>query len=102
MKNISSMQNTDFTVRFEGNIIAAQVPRMAEELKDILLEAEKYEAVVADLSQVEYIDSTGITLIIGLYRTVQSKGKTFQVTGAREEIKNLLTIIQLDKVFDIN
>jgi len=102
MKNISSsIQNNDFVLRFEGNIIAAQVPQMAEEIKEILLEDEEYGTVVADLSQVEYIDSNGITLIIAMYRSVESEGKSFRVIGAREEISNLFKIIQLDRIFNI-
>ncbi len=76
MKNISSSL-IDNAVVFEckGNLSAAQVPQMAEALKEILREETACETITADLSQVEYIDTTGIPLISGLYRTLQPKGK---------------------------
>lgn len=86
---------------FNENITAPIVKDLKEEIKEILEQSNEYSQVVANLSEVEYIDSTGITLIIGIYKSVEESGKKLTVTGAREEIKNLFSIIRLDEIFTV-
>lgn len=100
MKKI--MENDTLTIVFEGNLTAALVPDLAQEVKQIIENEPNCNHVVANLSDVEYIDSTGITLIIGMYRSIDAENKTFIVNGARAEIKDLFSIIRLDSIFEIH
>lgn len=99
---MTSVKSTDTLELFFGEkITSALVPELKERIVSVLEQETDYTAVTANFSNVEYIDSTGITLIIGLYKTVKEIDKDFRMTNVREEIKNLLSIIQLDKVFSI-
>ncbi len=93
--------NGQLEIVFDKNITAAVVEDMTGNIKSMLEENRDYSHVIANFSKVEYIDSTGITLVIGIYRTVKDKEKEFSIIGAKDEIKNLFSIIQLDKIFDI-
>lgn len=86
-------------IKFEENITAKTVKDLKEELQIKLGQDEDYQEAIADLSKVEYIDSTGITLIIGIYKSLESSNKLFSVIGTSEEIKNLFEVIRLDKIF---
>ncbi|MEN1759368.1 STAS domain-containing protein [Anoxynatronum sibiricum] len=99
MKN--AIEKETLTISFDSNLTAALVPDLTREVKAILEMEPGCKRVVADLTGVEYIDSTGITLIIGMYRSIDAVNKRFLVSGAREEIKDLFSIIQLDNIFDI-
>ncbi|SDY22811.1 STAS domain-containing protein [Tindallia californiensis] len=88
-------------IKFEENITAKTVKDLKEEIQIKLGQEAEYKEAVADLSEVEYIDSTGITLIIGIYKSLESSNKLFSVIGTSEEIKNLFEIIRLDKIFSV-
>lgn len=98
---ITKLENNQLEITFDEKIIAPEVPALTEKVKSLLEEKTDYNQVIANFSKVEYIDSTGITLVIGIYRTVANKEKQFRVIGAKDEIKNLFSIIQLDRIFDI-
>lgn len=98
---IAKNENNQLEITFDEKITASVVPALTEKIKELLEEQSDFNQVIADFSKVEYIDSTGITLVIGIYRTVANMEKQFRVIGAKDEIKNLFSIIQLDKIFDI-
>lgn len=98
---IAKKANDQLEITFDEKIIAAVVEELRGNITSILDENNDYAHVIANFSNVEYIDSTGITLVIGMYRSVANREKQFSIIGAKEEIKNLFSIIQLDKVFKI-
>lgn len=98
---ITKLENSQLEITFDEKIIASEVPTLTEKITSILDDQTDYSQVIANFSKVEYIDSTGITLVIGIYRTMKNKEKQFSVIGAKDGIKNLFSIIQLDKLFKI-
>lgn len=79
----------------------------ANVVKDNIKRAEDYidkdnsGAVILDLSNVENIDSIGITFIVGLYKTSSGQERDFKVIGANDHITNLFHLMSLDEVFPI-
>ena len=98
---IAKKTNDQLEITFGENITAAVVEELTDKIKSILEENDDYSHVIANFSNVEYIDSTGITLVIGMYRSVADMKKQFSIIGTKYEIKNLFNIIQLDKIFKI-
>lgn len=96
-----SKESTKIVIEFEENLTAQSIKELKEVVKNSLDEEVNYDQVVTDLSQVEYIDSTGITFIIGIYKSLEPYEKKLTVIGARQEIKDLFNIIRLDKIFSI-
>ncbi|MDR3671045.1 MAG: STAS domain-containing protein [Holophaga sp.] len=58
-------------------------------------------AVVLDLSAVEQIDSLGITLVLGLFKTCQKAGNPFRIEGVRADIMRVFRLFNLPKFFSI-
>jgi len=57
--------------------------------------------VVLDLSVVEQIDSLGITLVLGLFKTCQKSGIPFSIEGVRPDIMRVFKLFNLPKFFTI-
>jgi anti-anti-sigma factor len=57
--------------------------------------------VVLDMSQVEYIPSLGLGALVGLQRRLRSDGHRFVLVGLQQEVRHVLTIVKLDKLFEI-
>jgi anti-anti-sigma factor len=64
------------------------------------LEARQ-SAVVLDLSKVERIDSLGITLVLGLFKTCQKSGVAFAIEGVKPDIMRVFRLFNLPKFFSI-
>jgi anti-anti-sigma factor len=64
------------------------------------LEARQ-SAVVLDLGAVEQIDSLGITLVLGLFKTCQKTSASFGVEGVKPDIMRVFRLFNLPKFFSI-
>jgi len=60
--------------------------------------AEKKQNITIDLSDLSYIDSTGLGVIIGAYGSIKKDGFSVKVTNPRDNVKKLLSISGLDKI----
>jgi len=58
-------------------------------------------AVVLDLAAVEQIDSLGITLVLGLFKTCQKSGIPFSIDGVKPDIMRVFRLFNLPKFFTI-
>ena len=96
-----TIDNNTLTLYFEDNITAVNATHLAEELKRIVKGHHQFSQVVADMEQVAYLDSTGITILVGLYKTIKSEEKTFHMTQVRKEIRGLLALMRLDETFNV-
>lgn len=57
--------------------------------------------IVADLSQVNWMNSSGLGILINALTTMKNSGGELKVAAATEKIKNLLTITKLTKVIKL-
>ena len=54
--------------------------------------------ITIDLAELNYIDSTGLGVIIGVYGSVKKDGLTVKVLNPKDNVKKLLVISGLDKI----
>ena len=59
------------------------------------------ETLVLDLSQVTFIDSSGIAVIIGHLRSATRRSKVFCIGGMSEAVKQVFEIIHLEKAMPV-
>lgn len=55
--------------------------------------------VIADLSQVNWMNSSGLGILISALSTIRNAGGELKIAETPEKIKNLLTITKLVNVF---
>ena len=54
--------------------------------------------ITIDLAELNYIDSTGLGVIIGVYGSIKKDGLYIKVLNPKENVKKLLIISGLDKI----
>ena len=59
------------------------------------------EGVVLDLAAVEQLDSLGITLVLGLFKSCQKAGRAFSVEGVKPDIMRVFKLFNLPRFFPI-
>ncbi len=67
----------------------------------ITMQAEGVVNVVIDLSEVKYIDSSGLSALLVGNRIFGEAGGAFVIAAPSEHTEKLIKISQLDKVLDI-
>lgn len=82
-----------------GEIDAFTAPILKERLAAVQnisgLQAE------IDLSEVNYIDSTGLGIFVGFYKAIKVHDGHVRITGVTSRIKRLFEITGLDAILDI-
>ena len=86
--------------RMEGEITVNSLIKATGELNKIV-GRKNFKDLVIDLSQVEYIDSKGINLLINLKKKIEEKHKDFYIMTPSEVVTNVLEETSLVKVFTI-
>jgi anti-anti-sigma factor len=66
------------------------------------VEKEQPEHVVLDLSDIAFIDSTGISLIVKLSKKCKKEKVGFSIMGCKKRTMELLKLLKLDLIFPIN
>jgi anti-anti-sigma factor len=94
-------QVTDGVLRLnpKGDIVASTVEGLREALLKAIAEAKG--AVVLDLSSTRQIDSLGITLVLGLFKSCQQKSMGFSIEGVNPDILRVFRLFNLTKFFPV-
>ncbi len=65
------------------------------------VESRDVPRVIVDLGAIDYITSTGIALLIGIKRRVESRGGKVVLCRLRDEVHELFRIMKLVQLFEI-
>ena len=57
--------------------------------------------VVVDLSGVEFLDSAGVGVLVGLFKNSRLHGGRARFCGLTSGVRSVLELIQLDRIFEI-
>ncbi len=56
--------------------------------------------IVIDLTKVSYVDSSGLGTLIALQKDARFNGGSLSIVGASEQVKRVMKMTNLDKLFD--
>jgi anti-sigma B factor antagonist len=98
---IDMLQNDELVeVQVEGEIDAYTAPKLRESIFP-LSEKENIKMFI-DLKGVSYMDSTGLGVIVGVFKSVRSNNGELKLTGLSDRLKRLFEITGLTDIMDIN
>jgi anti-sigma B factor antagonist len=63
--------------------------------------AERTGAVILDLTDLEYMDSTAVGILVGALHRLKGEDRDLLLVKPRERIASLLHVANLDSLFDI-
>ncbi len=95
-----SGQQQLLTVRLEGELDHASTGRIKDELEAELMHTGA-KNVAFDFSAVTFMDSSGIGMILGRYKTVKSLGGRIILVGMSREIERIVKMSGIDKLAEI-
>lgn len=74
--------------------------RLKERMMEII--ADGNTNLVINLKQITFIDSSGLSVLISLFKHIKTLNGSLELCGLNEQPTELLEITQLDKIFTIS
>ncbi|OLN21816.1 anti-anti sigma factor [Domibacillus antri] len=88
------------TMTLAGEIDAYTAPQLRETAFPYT--EKKQASVVIDLSGVTYMDSTGLGVFVGLFKSLNANDGTLKLVGLSDRLKRLFDITGLADIMNIN
>jgi anti-sigma B factor antagonist len=82
-----------------GDVDLSATPDARIAIEHIL--AERVPRLIVDMSEVRYIDSSGLAFLIESLQRVKGWGGSFGLCGMSAAVKEVFRIARLDQVFEI-
>lgn len=95
--NVSERYNC-VVIEFKGNVMGGPDAVSLNEKLHELIEDGKTN-IVADLSKVKFMNSSGLGMLIGGLTTMRKAGGDLRIANATDKIESLLVITKLITVF---
>jgi len=87
-------------VSLEGNLMnKEQIENLLEDLEGYFNNGLK--KIVIDLSDVKYMNSTGLSILINIFTKARNRGGEVVLSNIPEKINELLIITKLNSIFNI-
>ncbi|MGQ9631826.1 MAG: STAS domain-containing protein [bacterium] len=87
-------------VRVVGTLDLYESDRF-KDLMDHLIDDEGCGKVVMDCSSMNYIDSSGLGILVDSLRKIRANGGDLRLAGLQERVHNVLKLTKVEKLFKI-
>jgi len=84
-------------LRVRGALDESTVPRLEEAILAVL--NGTVSSVALDVSGVEFIDSTGVQVLMSAKKRTAERGGSVYVLGVRDQLERVFTLLRLEQVF---
>lgn len=96
----TEMKETTLNASISGEIDHHNAKGIREEI-DCAIEKNRPKELILDMSEVGFMDSSGIGLVMGRYKIMRENGGTVTVQSCIPSIKKVMRLAGLDKVVKI-
>ena len=86
-------------VILSGSIYIEEAKQIQAKIQDFIEHGHKRVAV--DLSAVDYIDSSGLGMLVALHKQTLKKGGCMKISGINGMVREIFELTRLTKVFGI-
>lgn len=92
-------QNMEWNVGIKGEVDIYTSNKLKEELSSLV--EEKTANLRIEASELEYIDSTGLGILIGALKRLKQSNKDIYIVNTKTNVKKIFSITGLDKIFKL-
>lgn len=97
--NTRAANDTTCVLDIEGEVDVYTAPQLKQDIVQIAESGVKH--LIINLSKVEYLDSTGLGVLIGGLKRLRENDGNLALVGPGMRILRIFEITGLDKIFDI-
>ena len=85
---------TETTVRCSGRITMENADQLRDSARKLIAENKR---LVLDFSDVSYLDSSGLGMIVGVYISAKKAGRQLKLINLSPRVKEIFTLTRLDE-----
>ena len=93
-------KKSDLVVRLSGEIDHNAASRMRHELDALMEEEPRIQRLVFDMRGVEFMDISGIGMLIGRYKLMRRRGGSVAVTGVDRRVDKIFVMAGLYQIIE--
>ncbi len=93
-------ENNCLIVSVIGDVDISLTDSLREDV-DLALAEYSVNSLVFDLTEVDFVDSSGLGVILGRYKRVTAKGGKVYLAGAKPQVKKVLDLSGLPRLMEI-
>jgi anti-sigma B factor antagonist len=86
-------------LELEGEVDVYTAPLLRQEIMDQVDKGTKF--ILVRLESVEYLDSTGLGILIGGVKRLKEQGGALKLVGPSPRISRIFDITGLNRIFDV-
>lgn len=87
-------------VRASGDVDLTTAPRLREAVVAVVVGGQP--RVVVDLQAVDFIDSTGLGVLVGLLKRTRSQGGDLRLVSTRPALRKVLELTSLERALPLS
>jgi anti-sigma B factor antagonist len=99
MKFSRTDSGDDTTIQIGGALDAMTAPELRPAIDQLV--QEKRKRVTVDLADLVVIDSSGVAIIVSLYKRVRAAGGDVRVVGVKDQPLAIFKLLRMDRVFSL-
>ena len=99
MKHTRTDNAGETVLAIEGTLDAVTASELRTVVDEIVNEARK--EVTLELSALRLIDSSGVGIIVSLFKRVRAHGGSVRIVGLRDQPRAIFRLLRLDRVFPV-
>lgn len=99
--HLNRRSEADFQVlEVTGEIDVYTAPRLREAIVELI--GEGNNKIIIDVDRVDFLDSTGLGVLVGGLKKVRENGGSLEVICSQSRIRKIFEITGLDQVFGLH
>lgn len=90
-------EGTETVLKIDGTLDAVTAPELRPTLDAMVTEGKK--DITVDLSALRLIDSSGVGVLVSLFKRVRAYGGNVKLVGLKDQPLAIFKLLRLDRVF---
>jgi len=93
--------NNNHIIKLHGEMDALGCTHIRTELEQIT-NSDSETNVVINMDQVKFLDSSGVGLIVFMYKRLKAKGRTLEIVDVHGQPQELMELLRIDTVIPVS
>ena len=98
---LNVLKNRNVVIVYLNGRIDVHLSKIIEEEACILIDAESANHFIFDFQRVEYISSSGLTMLLSIMTKLKKDRKTFVLCNLSSSVKKILELVEMTSIFNI-
>jgi anti-sigma B factor antagonist len=99
MKHTRTDEGDETTLTIDGTLDAVTAPDLRAVVDQLV--NDKRKSVTLELSSLRLIDSSGVGVIVSLFKRIRANGGQVKIVGLRDQPRAIFRLLRLDRVFPV-